>query len=148
MIAVIQRVSEARVEVENTVAGRIGPGLLILLGVFAEDDQNDVNFLAEKITHFRIFPDERGNMNISIQDIEGEALVVSQFTLCGDWRKGRRPSFIHAAEPEMGKVLYQEFITQLKNRGIPTSSGIFGAMMDVHLVNQGPVTFVLDSRQR
>ncbi len=147
MIALIQRVSTATVTIDENSVGEIGAGLLIFLGVFEEDTEKEVDFLANKITGFRIFHDEHGKMNRSILDIGGSALVVSQFTLCGDWRKGRRPSFVRAASPEKGEYLYNEFISQLKSKSIPVESGVFGAMMDVHLINDGPVTFVLDTHQ-
>ncbi|MBP9005079.1 MAG: D-tyrosyl-tRNA(Tyr) deacylase [Candidatus Marinimicrobia bacterium] len=148
MIAVIQRVSQAYVTVENKIVGRIGPGLVILLGVFQNDGDADAAFLADKIAGLRIFGDEQQKMNLSIKDVGGAALVISQFTLCGDWRKGRRPSFISAADPETGRRLYEKFIADLKIAGVPTEQGIFGAMMAVSLVNDGPVTFVLDSKLR
>jgi len=148
MIAVIQRVSQAYVTVENKIVGRIGPGLVILLGVFQNDGDADAAFLSDKIAGLRIFGDEQQKMNLSIKDVGGAALVISQFTLCGDWRKGRRPSFISAADPETGRRLYEKFIADLKIAGVPTEQGIFGAMMAVSLVNDGPVTFVLDSKLR
>jgi len=148
MIAVIQRVSQAYVTVENKIVGRIGPGLVILLGVFQNDGDADAAFLADKIAGLRIFGDEHQKMNLSIKDVGGAALVISQFTLCGDWRKGRRPSFISAADPQTGRRLYEKFIAELKIAGVPTEQGIFGAMMAVSLVNDGPVTFVLDSKLR
>ena len=148
MIAVIQRVSQAHVTVENKIVGRIGPGLVILLGVFQNDGDADAAFLADKIAGLRIFGDEQQKMNLSIKDVGGAALVISQFTLCGDWRKGRRPSFISAADPETGRRLYEKFIADLKIAGVPTEQGVFGAMMAVNLVDDGPVTFVLDSKLR
>ena len=146
MIALLQRVSEAKVTVDNKIAGEIGPGLLIFLGVFQNDAQEDIKFLTNKIVHLRIFDDDAGKMNRSLLDVEGAVLVVSQFTLCADTKKGRRPSFIKAAQPELGEKFYNSLIQDLKERGISVSAGIFGAMMDVHLVNDGPVTFVLDSK--
>ena len=148
MIAVIQRVSQAYVTVENKIVGRIGCGLVILLGVFQNDGDTDAAFLSDKIAGLRIFGDEHQKMNLSIKDVGGAALVISQFTLCGDWRKGRRPSFISAADPETGRRLYEKFIADLKIAGVPTAQGVFGAMMAVNLVNDGPVTFVLDSKLR
>lgn len=148
MIAVLQRAKEGAVTVEGIRVGKINLGLVILLGVFQDDSKADVEFLTEKIANFRIFNDDNCKMNLSIKDVEGSALVISQFTLCGDWRKGRRPSFIHAAPPQIGEYLYEEFITCLKSKDIPVESGKFGAMMEVKLVNDGPVTFVLDSRKR
>ena len=146
MIAVIQRVSMAAISVNNQQIAEINSGLLILLGAMSDDDEADCQFLQNKISHFRIFNDENGKMNLSIKDINGEALVVSQFTLCGDWQKGRRPSFINAASPERGEKLYNLFVEYFKSDKIPTKTGHFGAMMEVSLVNDGPVTFVLDSK--
>ena len=146
MIAVIQRVSRATISIDNKQTAKIDKGLLILLGVMEDDNETDCKYLQDKIAHFRIFNDEGNKMNLSIKDINGQALVVSQFTLCGDWQKGRRPSFIHAASPENGERLYNLFVEHLKSENIPTSTGRFGAMMDVSLVNDGPVTFVLDSK--
>lgn len=146
MIAVIQRVSESKVQVDSKTVGEIGQGLLILLGVFDGDLETDGQFLADKIAGLRIFNDENGKMNLSLKDVGGSALVVSQFTLCGDWRKGRRPSYIHAAAAAEGERLYEDFMDRLRSHGRPVESGKFGAMMDVHLINDGPVTFVLDSR--
>ncbi|HOO13533.1 MAG TPA: D-aminoacyl-tRNA deacylase [Candidatus Marinimicrobia bacterium] len=148
MIAVIQRVSQAHVTVEGKIVSRIGQGLVILLGVFQNDGDADAAFLADKIAGLRIFGDEHQKMNLSIKDVGGAALVISQFTLCGDWRKGRRPSFISAADPQTGRRLYEKFIAELKIAGVPTEQGVFGAMMAVSLVNDGPVTFVLDSKLR
>jgi D-tyrosyl-tRNA(Tyr) deacylase len=146
MIAVIQRCKRANVRVQGKSVGKIENGLVILLGVFQDDQHQDAEFLVSKITHLRIFSDDAGKMNRSIRDIQGSMLIISQFTLCGDWRKGRRPSFIQAAAPDKGKDLYEYFIERVKAEGIPVATGIFGAMMDVSLVNDGPVTFVLDSR--
>jgi len=146
MIAVIQRVSTAAIFIDGKQIAEIGKGLVILLGVMSDDGETDCQFLKDKISHFRIFNDENDKMNLSIQDIKGEALVVSQFTLCGDWQKGRRPSFINAASPERGEELYNLFIEHLESDNIPTKTGHFGAMMEVSLINDGPVTFVLDSK--
>jgi D-tyrosyl-tRNA(Tyr) deacylase len=148
MIAVLQRVSSASVTVDGAVTGSIGPGLAILLGVHRDDTEADGTFLVKKTAGLRIFNDADGKMNLSITDIGGRALVISQFTLVGDWRKGRRPSFIAAAPPEVGEHLYEHFISGLRDREILVESGVFGAMMDVSLVNAGPVTFVLDSKER
>jgi len=145
MRAVVQRVKESRVEVKGTIVGSIGPGLLIFLGIGVEDVKKDGEYLAEKIANLRIFPDEAEFMNLSLLDTGGSALVVSQFTLWGDCRKGRRPSFIKAARPEMAKDLYERFVGCLKKKGIPVATGRFQEMMDVHLVNDGPVTLLLDS---
>ncbi len=148
MIAVIQRVYRADVTIEGRTSGCIDAGLVILLGVAVGDDETDADFLVDKISGLRIFSDDEGKMNISIKDISGSALVVSQFTLCGDWRKGRRPSFTNAARPDEGERLYEYFCKVLKVSGVPVETGEFGAMMDVSLVNNGPVTFVLDSKQK
>ena len=146
MIAVLQRARDAYVTVAEQETGRIDKGLVILLGVCDEDDRTDAEFLADKIAGFRIFSDSDAKMNLSVRDIGGQILVISQFTLCADWRKGRRPSFVHAAEPQKAEYLYEYFTEQLTRHGIPVATGSFGAMMNVHLVNDGPVTFVLDSR--
>ncbi|MBU4445223.1 MAG: D-aminoacyl-tRNA deacylase [Candidatus Marinimicrobia bacterium] len=146
MIAVIQRSKNASVSVDGSTIGKIDHGLVILLGVFQEDGEPDADFLAAKIAGLRIFNDEFGKMNLSVKDVSGSALVISQFTLCGDWRKGRRPSFINAASPAKGEALYHYFIGCLKRKDLPVATGEFGAMMDVSLVNDGPVTFVLDSK--
>ena len=146
MIAVIQRVSKAVISVKGNQIAHIDNGLVILLGVMSDDDETDCRFLQNKIAHFRIFNDENNKMNLSLKDINGEALVVSQFTLCGDWRKGRRPSFINAASPKRGEKLYKLFVEYMDSDNIPTKTGHFGAMMEVSLVNDGPVTFVLDSK--
>lgn len=148
MIAVIQRAKSGSVTVDEKIIGKIDHGFVILLGVTDTDEESDADYLADKIAHLRVFNDENEKMNLSIQDVGGSALVISQFTLCGDTRKGRRPSFIHAAHPEKGNILYEYFMAQLKTKGVPVESGEFGAMMDVALVNDGPVTFVLDSNQR
>ena len=146
MIALLQRVSEAKVTVDDKIAGEIGSGLLIFLGVFQNDALEDTKFLTNKIVHLRLFDDDAGKMNRSLLDVEGAVLVVSQFTLCADTKKGRRPSFIKAAQPKLGKKIYNNFIQDLKKRGVSVATGIFGAMMDVQLVNDGPVTFLLDSK--
>lgn len=145
MRAVIQRVKESRVEVNGEVVGRIGPGLLVLLGVGQGDTEKDGDYLAGKITTLRIFPDENGLMNLSLLDTGGSALVVSQFTLWGDCRKGRRPSFAHAARPQTARALYEDFIERMKAMKVRVASGRFQEMMDVHIVNDGPVTLLLDS---
>lgn len=148
MIAVIQRVKKAAISVTGKQIAEIDNGIVILLGVMSDDDEIDCRFLQDKIAHFRIFNDENSKMNLSIKDIDGETLVVSQFTLCGDWRKGRRPSFINAASPELGEKLYNLFIEYMKSDNITTKTGRFGAMMEVSLINDGPVTFVLDSKTK
>ena len=146
MIALLQRVSEAKVTVDDKIAGEIGSGLLIFLGVFQNDALEDTKFLTNKIVHLRLFDDDAGKMNRSLLDVEGAVLVVSQFTLCADTKKGRRPSFIKAAQPKLGEKIYNNFIQDLNKRGVSVATGIFGAMMDVQLVNDGPVTFLLDSK--
>jgi D-aminoacyl-tRNA deacylase len=145
MRAVVQRVSRARVTVEGRVTGEIGAGLMILLGVGREDTSAVAVSMAEKVVHLRIFEDDQGKMNRSLLDVKGGALVVSQFTLYGDARGQRRPSFISAAPPELAKALYEEFSAALQRLGVPVANGIFQAMMSVELVNEGPVTILLDS---
>ena len=148
MIAVIQRAKSGSVSVDEKIISQIKLGFVILLGVTDEDDETDADYLAGKISHLRVFDDKDKKMNLSIQDVKGSALVISQFTLCADTHKGRRPSFIHAASPEKGNTLYEYFIAQIENNGVPVKSGKFGAMMNVNLINEGPATFVLDSKQR
>ena len=145
MRAVVQRVSRAKVTVENAVAGEIGPGLMILLGVGKEDTSAVASSFAEKISNLRIFEDDQQKMNRSLLDTQGSALVVSQFTLYGDARGQRRPSFISAAPPDKAKALYEEFTAALRALGVNVATGIFQAMMSVELVNEGPVTILLDS---
>ncbi|MBI3089430.1 MAG: D-tyrosyl-tRNA(Tyr) deacylase [Candidatus Tectomicrobia bacterium] len=145
MRAVVQRVREAAVTVDGRVVGRIGKGLLVLLGVGQSDAEGDAAYLLDKVLNLRIFEDEMGKMNRSLLDCGGAMLVISQFTLYGDARKGRRPSFVEAAPPAPGKVLYERFVALARARGIETAAGEFGAMMEVSLVNYGPVTILLDS---
>jgi len=145
MRAVVQRVSRARVTVEGRVAGEIGAGLMILLGVGREDSAAVAASLAEKVANLRIFEDDQGKMNRSLLEVKGAALVVSQFTLYGDARGQRRPSFISAAPPEQAATLYEEFNKALRALGISVATGIFQAVMSVELVNEGPVTILLDS---
>jgi D-tyrosyl-tRNA(Tyr) deacylase len=145
MRAVVQRVKEAKVEVGERVVGEIGPGLLIFLGVGEEDSERDSGYLANKIIHLRIFPDDRDLMNLSLMDTGGEVLVVSQFTLLGDCRKGRRPSFARAARPEKARALYEDFILRMRAKGMKVATGEFQEMMNVYLVNDGPVTLILES---
>jgi D-tyrosyl-tRNA(Tyr) deacylase len=145
MRAVVQRVSRARVTVEGKVTGEIAAGLVILLGIGHDDNSAVVASMAEKIAHLRIFEDDRRKMNRSLLDDNGSALVVSQFTLYGDARGQRRPSFIAAAPPEQAKKLYEEFSEALRRLGVTVASGVFGAMMSLELVNEGPVTILLDS---
>ena len=148
MIAVLQRVTTGKVKINDRIVGNIDNGLVILLGVHRDDKEEDIIFLADKVIGLRIFNDNNGKMNISLQDADWSVLVISQFTLCGDWRKGRRPSFTKAADPDKGKLLYDGFIEAVRSRGINVETGEFGAAMDVSLVNSGPVTFVLDSHDR
>ncbi len=145
MRAVIQRVQSSSVTVDGKIVGKIDRGLLILLGVGHGDDIQDLNYMVDKILGLRIFQDDEDKMNLSVQDIGGEILVVSQFTLYGDVRKGRRPSFTNSAHPDIANRLYEEFVRKMKDRGIRVEKGIFGAHMDVELVNDGPVTILLDS---
>ena len=147
MRAVVQRVAEASVRVEGRVVGQIGRGLLVLLGVGTGDALTDAELLAEKLLGPRIFPDEAGAMNRSLVDIAGELLVVSQFTLYGDARRGRRPSFIEAAPPEEANRLYRHYVEKARASGPRVREGVFRAMMEVALVNDGPVTILLDSRK-
>jgi D-tyrosyl-tRNA(Tyr) deacylase len=145
MRAVVQRVSRARVMVEGRVTGEIDAGLMILLGVGREDTPATAAWMAEKIANLRIFEDDQGKMNRSLLDVKGSALVVSQFTLYGDARGQRRPSFLTAAPPDRGKALYEECCAALRDLGVAVATGIFQAMMSVELVNEGPVTILLDS---
>jgi D-tyrosyl-tRNA(Tyr) deacylase len=145
MRAVVQRVREASVAVEGEIVGACGPGLAILLGVAAEDDEAAAERLAGKIARLRIFENEDGRFDLSLQDFAGEALVVSQFTLIADTRKGNRPSFAGAAPPEAAEALYERFCEALGGEGVPVTTGIFGARMELSLVNDGPVTIVLDT---
>ena len=147
MRAVIQRVSRATVSVDGEIVGQIEKGLLVLLGVSVDDAEKDANYLVEKTLNLRIFEDAEDKMNLSILDIKGELLVVSQFTLYGDARKGRRPSFIEAAAPEEANRLYEFFVAEARKQIAKVETGKFQAMMDVELVNDGPVTILLDSRK-
>jgi D-tyrosyl-tRNA(Tyr) deacylase len=147
MRAVVQRVSRAKVTVGGQVTGEIGAGLMVLLGVGKEDNPSVAALMAEKLANLRIFEDTQGKMNLSLLDVKGSALVVSQFTLYGDARGQRRPSFISAAPPEQAKKLYEEFSEALSKLGIPVATGIFQAMMSVELVNEGPVTILIDSEK-
>ena len=148
MKIVIQRVSEASVKVNNKTTGEISKGLLLLVGVEEEDSQEDADWLAKKIIDLRIFSDEEGKMNLSVKDINGEILCVSQFTLLADYKKGNRPSFIKAAKPEKAVPLFEYFKGLIKKSGLKTESGIFGADMKVSLLNDGPVTIVMDSKTK
>jgi D-tyrosyl-tRNA(Tyr) deacylase len=146
--AVVQRVRQARVAVDGRVVGEIGPGILVLVGVSHEDGSGEARWLAEKVANLRIFADQAGKMNRSLLEVGGEALVVSQFTLYGDARRGRRPSFVHAAQGPEAEELYVEVVHSLEALGVSCATGHFGAMMDVELVNEGPVTLLLDSDKR
>ncbi len=148
MKAVIQRVSEAEVKVDGAVTGKITAGLLLLIGVEENDTKADADWLAGKILNLRIFSDTEGKMNLSVQDIKGEILCISQFTLIADYKKGNRPSFIRAARPEAAIPLFEYFKEQLKTSGLQIESGIFGADMKVSLLNDGPVTIVMDSQTK
>ena len=147
MRAVVQRVTRAKVTVDGKIVGEIGAGLLVLLGVSEDDSQDDASYLADKLVGLRIFPDDEGKMNRSLAEMGGQMLIVSQFTLFGDCRKGRRPSFIKAARPELADSLYRVFVVEVQGRGIQTATGQFQAHMDVELVNDGPVTLLVDSRK-
>ncbi len=144
MRVVLQRVRRAEVRIEGEVVGRIGRGLLVLLGIAADDTVEDARWLAEKIVSLRVFNDDAGKMNRDLIEVKGAVLVVSQFTLYGDCRKGRRPSFVAAAPPETAIPLYEAFIQGVRALGVPVETGRFGAMMEVELVNDGPVTLILD----
>ena len=148
MKAVLQRVSRASVTIEGEIVGQIGRGLLVLLGVEHGDCEADAQQLADKAVQLRIFEDCDGKMNLALSDVNGAMLVVSQFTLLGDCRKGRRPSFIQAAAPDLAERLYETFVAAVGVQGIPVATGKFRAMMQVELVNDGPVTLLLDSRKR
>ena len=147
MRAVVQRVTSASVRVEGKLAGKIGAGLLILVGVSRTDNPEAASYLAEKIANLRIFSDSVGKMNLSLLDVQGSALVVSQFTLYGDTRGGRRPSYIQAAPPEEASRLYDEFVRAMRGLGVAVETGVFQAHMSVELVNDGPVTILLDSEK-
>ena len=147
MRAVVQRVNRAKVKVDNKITGSIGQGLVVLLGVSETDSESDATYLAEKIAELRIFSDGADKMNLSVKDVNGAILAVSQFTLYGDCRRGRRPSYTDAARPEKAEALYEVFVRQLLAKAIPVETGIFGAMMSVELVNDGPVTIMLDSNK-
>jgi D-tyrosyl-tRNA(Tyr) deacylase len=147
MRAVVQRVKKASVSVSGKEAGSIKKGLLVFLGVGTNDTRDDLNYMVSKIANLRAFQDENGKMNLNLLDIGGDILVVSQFTLFGDCRKGRRPSFTSAAPPDLAQNFYNDFISEIQQQGIKVSSGVFQEMMEVSLVNDGPVTFLLDSKK-
>lgn len=145
MRIVLQRVNDARVEVDGQVSGAIGRGLLLLLAVGTGDSEKDADYLINKTLSLRIFPDDAGKMNLSVQDVRGDVLVVSQFTLYGDLRKGRRPSFERAAPPDIALSLYEYFVRQMRATGVAVATGVFQADMKVYLTNDGPVTFIYDA---
>ena len=147
MRAVVQKVSSSKVTVDGETIGKIDQGLMVLLGVTHDDTSKDVDYMVDKVTNLRIFEDEEGKMNLSLKDIGGDVLAVSQFTLYGDARRGRRPSFSDAARPEVANPLYEEFIEKVKTQGINVETGKFGAHMMVDLTNDGPVTILLESRK-
>ncbi len=147
MKIVLQRVKKAAVEVNGKITGRIGPGLCLLVGVERGDTDEEVGSLAKKVLELRIFPDEEGKMNLSCLDNQGEILAVSQFTLAGSTKKGRRPSFDQAEEPAQAERLFDRFVDGMRQAGIRVETGVFGAMMDVHLTNDGPVTFILERKK-
>lgn len=147
MRLVVQRVTSASVKVGEEITGAINEGYMVLVGVTHEDTEEDVHYLAEKLAHLRIFEDENGKMNHSLLDVKGSVLSVSQFTLYGDTRKGRRPNFMKAAKPDMANSLYECFNETLREKGIHVETGRFGAMMDVSLTNSGPVTIWMDSKE-
>lgn len=146
MKVVLQRVKEAKVAVDGQIVGEIGKGLLLLVGVGQEDNEQDLNWMADKLAGLRIFEDESGKMNLSVEDVGGAILSVSQFTLFGDCRKGKRPNFMGAARPELAESFYETFNERLRAKGLQVETGRFGAMMDVSLVNDGPVTLIVDSK--
>ncbi|MEN2467678.1 D-aminoacyl-tRNA deacylase [Ornithinibacillus sp. FSL M8-0202] len=148
MRAIIQRARDARVTVKDEVVGKIDNGFVVLIGVTHEDTVEDAQYLANKIVNLRVFEDEQEKMNLSLTDVNGEILSISQFTLYGDTRKGRRPNFMQAAKPQQANELYEKFNEMLRQEGIKVEVGRFGAMMDVTLTNVGPVTFILDSKDR
>jgi D-tyrosyl-tRNA(Tyr) deacylase len=147
MIAVLQRVKQAWVEVEGRATGRIGPGICLLVGVERDDSREDADYLADKATELRIFPDSEGKMNLSLAEASGEVLAVSQFTLAGSTRKGRRPSFDGAEAPGPAAELFDYLVARIRDKGFRVETGVFQAIMDVHLTNDGPVTFILESRR-
>ncbi|AEP87603.1 D-aminoacyl-tRNA deacylase [Bacillus spizizenii] len=146
MRLVVQRVTKASVTVDEEVVGQIGQGLMVLVGITHDDTEEDAAYLADKVVHLRIFDDSEGKMNLSLLDIGGEILSVSQFTLYGDTRKGRRPNYMNAAKPDKALGLYEKWNDLLREKGIKVETGTFGAMMDVQLTNSGPVTLIMDSK--
>ncbi|GAA0457093.1 D-aminoacyl-tRNA deacylase [Alkalibacillus silvisoli] len=147
MRAVIQRVTTGSVEVNNETTGAIELGLVVLLGVTHDDTEKDLQYIADKVTNLRIFEDEQGKMNRSVKDVSGKVLSISQFTLYGDSRKGRRPNFMNAAKPDIANELYEQFNKQVESLGVPVEVGAFGEHMKVSLLNDGPVTLILDSKE-
>jgi len=147
MIIVVQRCSEAKVTVNNKIISQIKSGLMLLVGINKGDGFSDADKVVDKIINLRIFNDEKNKMNLSILDINGSVMVVSQFTLCGDTRKGRRPSFINAENPDRGLEIYDHVVTRFRDKGLNTVTGEFGAMMDIELVNEGPATFIINSKE-
>ena len=146
MVAVIQRCSKSSVTVDNEIIARIESGLIVLLGVCSDDSIKDVDYIANKILSLRIFNDQKGKMNLSINDTSRSVIIVSQFTLCANIKKGSRPSFLNAASPKIGEELYKHLISSLTKSGLNVQTGKFGSMMDVQLVNNGPATFIIDSK--
>lgn len=147
MKALLQRVDRAGVSVDGKITGEIGKGLCVFLGVVSEDTEKDISWLADKIVNLRIFDDESGKMNRSVVEEDGDMLIVSQFTLCGDCKKGRRPSWIKAAEPIFANSMYEKFVKEIEARGVRTATGVFQSLMKVELCNDGPVTLMIDSRE-
>jgi len=147
MKIVLQRVKRASVEVDGKVAGEIGQGICLLVGIEKGDARHDVEFLAGKVSELRIFPDDQGKMNLSVADVRGEVLAVSQFTLAASLEKGRRPSFDNAESPERAAALFDDFVGLIRGRGLKVATGVFRALMDVHILNDGPVTFILESKK-
>ena len=147
MIIVVQRCSEAKVTVNNKIISQIKSGLMVLVGITKGDGFSDADKVVDKIINLRIFNDEKNKMNLSVLNINGSVMVVSQFTLCGDTRKGRRPSFINAENPDRGLEIYDHMVNRLKDKGLNTVTGEFGAMMDIELVNEGPATFIINSKE-
>lgn len=147
MRAVVQRVKNASVKIDDEITSEIGNGLLVFLGVKPDDTEIDRDYIINKVTNLRIFEDENGKMNLSVKDIDGEILVVSQFTLYGDCRKGRRPSFVRAGDPKEAEIVYNDFISHITREPLKVKTGVFQAEMDINLINDGPVTILLDSEK-